>query len=58
MILINHALGDRLVVTATDSSLSSFDDEESEGVIVWEESSDSTEYSTNGYRLTLNHSKV
>ncbi len=57
MIIINHRLGDRLVVTATDSALSSFDGD-SEGTIVWEECSDQTEYNTNGYRLTLKHTKV
>ncbi len=55
VIIINHGLGDRLIVTATDSTLSSFDGDEYEGIVKWETCTDTT---NSGYRLILGHTKV
>ena len=57
VVLINHGLGDRLVVLATDSTLSSFDGDQSDNAVEWTECDGTIDY-TNGFRLTLSHTKV
>ena len=58
VIIINHGLGDRLVVMATDSTFSSFDGDDYDGIVKWDECNDIADRANKGYRLTLNHAKV
>ena len=58
VILINHGLGDRLVVMATDSALSSVGEGEShdDNYIEWRDYT--TDEYHSGFRLYLEHKKV
>lgn len=58
MVIINHGLGDRLVVMATDSALASTGEEEGneESPVEWRDYT--TEEYQQGYRLYIQHDKV